>query len=150
MNIIAGGNYLEIKSKIDINLDLNILNEINKYFTFITKSNFPKYNIIYIDNNNIYIEISLAGFIKENLKIIQNECEITVTGNNDIYNLNTSISQVSIPKYLIKNISTRNFSIYFYLKPNIIVSNVKFENGILAIYLNLKIVNNNTNYLEIK
>lgn len=130
------------------NLTLNVQNELNKYFINIPSCTYPKYNILYINENNIKIDIGLAGFDKNDLKVMYKDGELTILGNsNNNLNMNNNYNLNS--RFLIKFLSTKNFVLYFYLKSNVRIINVNFVNGLLSILLELQTINNDINYIPI-
>jgi molecular chaperone IbpA len=107
---------------------LNILDETVAYNSNVT---YPPYNIIQVDEDTFVVELALAGFGLDNLKITQNRNKLTING---IRHEKLMASGGDI-KYLHKGISSREFSREFVLAEHVTVSGAEFENGIVSITL---------------
>jgi molecular chaperone IbpA len=96
----------------------------------ISGSNYPPYNLSKIGETSYIIEVAVAGFSKESLKVKfdTNKRILSITG--------TSSDASFDHEFLHKGIASRNFSRKFTLAETIQVSNVSLDNGILSIKLN--------------
>lgn len=97
------------------------------------QESYPKYNIIR-ENKDITdkftIELSLAGFSKENIKIY--------TNNNQLY-VESDIAGTRDVDYLYKGIAERSFKWSLKLPQYSEITKTTFINGILSIDIEIKI-----------
>ena len=89
--------------------------------------NYPPHNLIKESDTEFRIELALAGFTKEEVKVVQEEQTLTISGNNSEKEGNENI--------LHKGIASRAFSKIFPLHENIEVTEASFENGMVIIKL---------------
>ena len=87
---------------------------------------FPPYNVFQEDENTILIELAVAGFSKEDIKIKQQKNALTIEG---------SIEEDKDKVYTYKGIATRSFTKAFALGEYYEVDSAKFKDGILTIRL---------------
>ena len=88
---------------------------------------YPPHNLIKESDTEFKIELALAGFSKKEVKVVQEEQRLTISGNNSEEEGNENI--------LHKGIATRSFSQTFPLAENIEVTEASFENGMVIIKL---------------
>ena len=88
---------------------------------------YPPHNLIKESDTEFKIELALAGFTKEEVKVVQEEQTLTITGNNSEKEGNENI--------LHKGIASRAFTKTFDLAENIEVTEASFENGMVIIKL---------------
>ena len=88
---------------------------------------YPPHNLIKESDTEFKIELALAGFTKEEVKVVQEEQTLTISGNNSEKEGNENI--------LHKGIASRAFSKIFPLHENIEVTEASFENGMVIIKL---------------
>ena len=88
---------------------------------------YPPHNLIKESDTEFKIELALAGFTKEEVKVVQEEQTLTISGNNSEKEGNENI--------LHKGIASRAFSKTFPLHENIEVTEASFENGMVIIKL---------------
>ena len=88
---------------------------------------YPPHNLIKESDTEFKIELALAGFTKEEVKVVQEEQTLTISGNNSDKEGNENI--------LHKGIASRAFSKTFPLHENIEVTEASFENGMVIIKL---------------
>ena len=89
--------------------------------------NYPPHNLIKESDTEFKIELALAGFTKEEVKVVQEEQRLTISGNNSEEEGNENI--------LHKGIASRAFTKTFDLAENIEVTEASFENGMVIIKL---------------
>lgn len=87
---------------------------------------FPFYNIINISPTEIRLELALAGFSKENIKIEREHNLLTVSGT-------VQKTESDKLKYKHRGITTTNFSRSFSLSDNAKITRTSLINGILSI-----------------
>ena len=88
---------------------------------------YPPHNLIKESDTDFKIELALAGFTKEEVKVVQEEQTLTISGNNSEKEGNENI--------LHKGIASRAFTKTFDLAENIEVTEASFENGMVIIKL---------------
>ena len=90
--------------------------------------NYPPHNIIVADENNMEIQVSVAGFAKDELKITEENSVLEIAGTQK----ETDTSVV----YMYKGLATRSFSLRWKLPRHVVIADgAKIENGILSIKL---------------
>lgn len=90
------------------------------------KGGFPPYNIINADNETT-IEVALAGFNKNDVRVEQNDRVLTVSYAKK------EETKESDTNYAYKGISSRSFTRTFTLAPDSEISSVKMVDGLLTI-----------------
>lgn len=89
---------------------------------------YPPHNIIVLDDNTMEIQVSVAGFAKEELSITEENSILEIAGKQK----ETDSSIV----YMYKGLATRSFSLRWKLPRNVVITDgAKIENGILTIKL---------------
>ena len=88
---------------------------------------YPPHNLIKESDTEFKIELALAGFSKKEVKVVQEEQRLTISGNNSEEERNENI--------LHKGIASRSFTKTFDLAENIEVTEATFENGMVIIKL---------------
>lgn len=95
-----------------------------------TNSNYPPYNLSKIGENSYILELAVAGFSRDHLKIslAKDKRVLTIFGStpDDAFDY----------EFIHKGIGSRSFTKKFTLAENITVSSVSLNNGILCIKLN--------------
>ena len=89
------------------------------------KSNYPPYNIKTLPDNKAEIELAIAGFKKDDVKITYKDNIITVEGNRG----------EDDAEYSYKGIAARNFVQKFAVADDVIVGDAKLSDGFLIIEL---------------
>ena len=101
----------------------------NKKFDMIfEETTFPPYDIINISENEIAIDVALAGYLEEDIKVV-NENELL------IISVNRETNKEPDNKYLKSGIAKRNFELKFTLHKLFKIVSATFKNGILRISL---------------
>ena len=89
------------------------------------KSTYPPYNIKHLPDDKAQIELAIAGFKKDDVKITYKENIITVEGNRGEDDAD----------YAYKGIAARNFVQKFAIADDVVVGDAKLEDGFLTISL---------------
>lgn len=92
-----------------------------------SSNSYPPYNIRKTDDEHFTIEIAVAGFGKDDLKVELKEHTLFIEGNKD--------NKDDDKSFLHKGISSRFFKRSFALAEDVEVVNVDLDNGILLIDL---------------
>lgn len=90
---------------------------------------YPPHNIIKESESEYLIELAIAGFARDDIKIEQKERSLKITGKY------TSKGR----EVIHRGISTRNFERIFRLSEYVQVTGASFQDGILAVKLKLEI-----------
>jgi molecular chaperone IbpA len=106
----------------------HLLDEMNAAVTR-AGDHYPPHNIIKIADDEYTIEIAVAGFSRQDIKVEQKERSLIVSG---VY---TSKER----EVIHRGISTRNFKRSFRLSEYVQVTGASFQDGILAIQMKLEI-----------
>lgn len=89
--------------------------------------NYPPYNVIKHDNANYEIEIALAGFKAEEIKVS--------TESNILEVASKTSKSDSKREYIYKGLSKRSFATTWQLSDDVRVVDVNFNDGLLSISL---------------
>jgi molecular chaperone IbpA len=88
---------------------------------------YPPHNLIKESDTEFRIELALAGFSKKEVRVVQEEQRLTISGNNS--------EKEDQENILHKGIASRAFTKIFYLAETIEVTEASFENGMVIIKL---------------
>ena len=86
-------------------------------------TSYPPYNLVEVSEDTYMIELALAGFKKEDIKIEQEKNILTIKGS----------SEEDSSKYIHKGIGARSFARTFSLSEYMDVTAVVMENGVLRV-----------------
>ena len=95
------------------------------------EASYPPYNIVKHDSENFSIELSVAGFTKDDLKITKEKEILTVEGKKD--------DQAEGMSYIHRGLASRSFKRSFTLADDIKVVSSELLDGILFVYLEREI-----------
>ncbi len=100
----------------------------DRFFNIATpQSNYPPYNLVTINNVESRLEIALAGFKKDDVKVYTEYGKLVVEGNQD--------EKEDDVTYYHKGLAQRSFTRTWTLTDDTEVKEVKFEDGLLTIVL---------------
>tara|TARA_Y100001963_G_scaffold123329_1_gene173276 strand:- start:6767 stop:7207 length:441 start_codon:yes stop_codon:yes gene_type:complete len=97
-------------------------NEFDQHFS--TNSNYPPYNTVKLSNHEYRVEVALAGFKKDDIKVYTQEGKLFVEGKKP-----DAVEQ----EYVHKGLAQRAFTRAWSLPDDLIVKGVRFEDGLLLI-----------------
>ena len=86
-------------------------------------TNYPPYNTIKISNHEYRVEVALAGFKREDLKVYTQEGKLIIEGSKTKDKVD----------YVHKGLAQRNFTRQWALPDDLVVKKVDFEDGLLLI-----------------
>jgi len=92
-----------------------------------SEQGYPPHNFIKESDEDFRIELALAGFSKKDVKVVQEEQKLTISGTNS--------EKENQENILHKGIAARAFTKTFYLAETIEVTEALFENGMVIIKL---------------
>ena len=102
---------------------------LNRFFdTDFPQSNYPPYNLIQLNNHESKLEIALAGFKKDELKVFTEFGKLYVEGKKEE-------SEVD-GEFIHKGLASRNFQRVWTVTDDTKVGSVEFVDGLLTVELN--------------
>ena len=130
MNTLAryhADNLPELMEKIRTN-GIGLDDYLNRFWDESTKENYPPYNLIQLNNHESKLEIALAGFKKDDLKVFTEFGKLHVEGKKE-----TSETDGT---FVHKGLAQRSFKRVWTVSDDTKVGSVKFEDGLLTVELN--------------
>lgn len=94
-------------------------------------TNYPPHNIVKYSENNYAIEVAVAGFSKEDIKISVDQDQLTISG---VKNRNGDETDSGV-EYLHRGLAARDFEQVFRLAEYMEVVGAKVDNGMLYVDL---------------
>lgn len=88
-------------------------------------NNYPPYNILQHDENSYEIEVAVAGFDREDIKIEVDQNQLRITGRR--------IKDDDAAKYIHRGLAARDFERVFTLADHMEVGEAEMTNGILRV-----------------
>tara|TARA_R100001463_G_scaffold37437_3_gene80392 strand:+ start:1329 stop:1697 length:369 start_codon:yes stop_codon:yes gene_type:complete len=88
--------------------------------------NYPPYNVVKIDDDHSYLELALAGFKKDEVKVYTEKGNLVVEGSRE---------GPDGREYVHRGLAQRNFTRSWSISEDTEVSDVTFENGLLVVKL---------------
>jgi HSP20 family molecular chaperone IbpA len=102
---------------------------LNSFFNSdFPQSNYPPYNLIQLNNHESKLEIALAGFKKDELKVYTEFGKLYVEGKKE----STEVDG----EFVHKGLAQRSFERVWTVSDDTKVGSVKFEDGLLTVELN--------------
>ena len=93
-----------------------------------SQSNYPPYNLIQLNNHESKLEIALAGFKKDELKVYTEFGKLYVEGKKEEPEVGG--------EFVYKGLAQRSFQRVWTVSDDTKVGSVKFEDGLLTVQLN--------------
>ena len=91
-------------------------------------SNYPPYNVIQLSNHESKLEIALAGFKKNEIKVYTEFGKLYVQGKKE--------ESENVGEFVHKGLAQRSFERVWTVTDDTKVGSVKFEDGLLTVELN--------------
>ena len=130
MNTLAryhADNLPELFDKITKN-SIGLDDYLNRFWDESTKENYPPYNLIQLNNHESKLEIALAGFKKDDLKVFTEFGKLHVEGKKE-----TSETDGT---FVHKGLAQRSFKRVWTVSDDTKVGSVEFVDGLLTVELN--------------
>ena len=130
MNTLAryhAANLPELMDKIHKN-GIGLDDYLNRFWEDTTTSNYPPYNLIQLNNHESKLEIALAGFKKDELKVFTEFGKLYVQGKKE--------ESEDVGEFVHKGLAQRSFERVWTVTDDTKVGSVKFEDGLLTVELN--------------
>ena len=119
-------NLPELFEKITRN-SIGMDDYLNQFWDSTTTSNYPPYNLIQLNNHESKLEIALAGFKKDQLRVFTEFGKLHVEGTKEESESNGS--------FIHKGLAQRSFKRVWTVTDDTKVGSVKFEDGLLTVEL---------------
>ena len=100
---------------------------LNRFWDMDTTSNYPPYNLIQVNNVLSRLELALAGFKKQEVKVYTEFGKLYVEGKKEDKETNG--------EFLHKGLAQRSFQRVWTISDDTKVGSVKFEDGLLTVEL---------------
>ena len=92
-----------------------------------TNSNYPPYNLVQVNNVESRLEIALAGFKKDEVKVYTEFGKLSVQGKKE--------ESKNDGEFVYKGLAQRSFTRQWTIADDTEVRSVSFENGLLTVEL---------------
>ncbi len=99
----------------------------NRFWESETPSNYPPYNIVQVNNVESRIEIALAGFKKDEVKVYTEFGKLYVEGKKE--------ESKDVGEFVHKGLAQRSFTRVWSISDDTEVRDVRFNDGLLVIEL---------------
>jgi len=100
---------------------------LNRFWDMDTTSNYPPYNLIQVNNVLSRLELALAGFKKQEVKVFTEFGKLYVEGKKE--------DKETDGEFLHKGLAQRSFQRVWTISDDTKVGSVKFEDGLLTVEL---------------
>ena len=100
---------------------------LNRFWDMDTTSNYPPYNLIQVNNVLSRLELALAGFKKQEVKVYTEFGKLYVEGQKE--------DKKKDGEFLHKGLAQRSFQRVWTISDDTKVGSVKFEDGLLTVEL---------------
>ncbi len=101
---------------------------LDRFFNDSPQSNYPPYNLIQLNNHESTLEIALAGFKKNELKVYTEFGKLYVEGEKEATEVDGT--------FVHQGLAQRSFKRVWTVSDDTKVGSVKFEDGLLTVQLN--------------
>ena len=102
-----------------------LFTDIERRYANSANYNYPPYNILQHDENSYEIEIAVAGFNKEDIRVEIDNNQLCITGNRS--------HQDEVATYIHKGLAARDFERVFTLADHMEISGAEIVNGVLHV-----------------
>ena len=101
---------------------------LDRVFDFQEQSNYPPYNLVQLNNHESKLEIALAGFKKDELKVYTEFGKLYVEGKKE--------ESEDVGTFVHKGLAQRSFERVWTVTDDTKVGSVEFVDGLLTVELN--------------
>ena len=129
MNTLAryhAANLPELMERIHKN-GIGLDDYLNRFWEDTTTSNYPPYNLVQLNNHESKLEIALAGFKKDEVKVYTEFGKLYVEGKKEESEIDGT--------FVHKGLAQRDFQRVWTITDDTEVGSVKFEDGLLTVDL---------------
>ena len=120
------GNLPELIEKINRN-SIGMDDYLNRFWEDTTTSNYPPYNLIELNNHESKLEIALAGFEKNEIKVYTEFGKLYVQGKKE--------ESENVGEFVHKGLAQRSFERVWTVTDDTKVGSVSFDDGLLVVEL---------------
>ena len=118
-------NLPELIEKINRN-SIGLDDYLNRFWNESTQQNYPPYNIVHVNNVESRLEIALAGFKKDEVKVYTEYGKLIVEGHKE---------EKKEENYTHRGLAQRSFDRSWTIADETVVKEVLFEDGLLTVTL---------------
>ena len=119
-------NLPELIEKINRN-SIGMDDYLNRFWEDTTTSNYPPYNLIQLNNHESKLEIALAGFKKNEIKVYTEFGKLYVQGKKE--------ESENVGEFIHKGMAQRSFERVWTVTDDTKVGSVSFDDGLLVVEL---------------
>ena len=119
-------NLPDLLEKINRN-SIGLDDYLNRFWDDTTSSNYPPYNLVQINNVVSRLEIALAGFKKDEVKVYTEFGKLSVEGQKE--------ESKDDGEFVYKGLAQRSFARQWTLADDTEVRSVSFDDGLLVVAL---------------
>ena len=101
---------------------------LDRFFNESPQSNYPPYNLIQVNNHESKLEIALAGFKKDELKVYTEFGKLYIEGKKEESEVNGT--------FVHKGLAQRSFQRVWTVSDDTKIGSVEFVDGLLTVQLN--------------
>ena len=101
---------------------------LDRFFNESPQSNYPPYNLIQVNNHESKLEVALAGFKKDELKVYTEFGKLYVEGSKEESKVDGT--------FIHQGLAQRNFERVWTVSDDTKVGSVEFADGLLTVQLN--------------
>ena len=101
---------------------------LDRFFNESPQSNYPPYNLIQLNNHESTLEIALAGFKKDELKVYTEFGKLSVEGKKEATEVDGT--------FVHKGLAQRSFKRVWTVSDDTKIGSVEFVDGLLTVQLN--------------
>ena len=100
---------------------------LNRFWDLETSSNYPPYNIVQVNNVESRLEIALAGFKKNDVRVYTEFGKLYVEGKKE--------ESEDVGEFVHKGLAQRSFTRVWTVTDDTEIRDVQFRDGLLAVEL---------------
>ena len=119
-------NLPELFEKINRN-SIGMDDYLNRFWDLDTSSNYPPYNIVQVNNVESRLEIALAGFSKNEVRVYTEFGKLYVEGKKE--------ESKDVGEFVHKGLAQRSFTRVWSLSDDTEIRDVRFNDGLLVVEL---------------
>ena len=119
-------NLPELFEKISRN-SIGMDDYLNRFWDLDTSSNYPPYNIVQVNNVESRLEIALAGFSKNEVRVYTEFGKLYVEGKKE--------ESKDVGEFVHKGLAQRSFTRVWSLSDDTEIRDVRFNDGLLVVEL---------------
>ena len=109
---------------------------LNRFWDMDTTSNYPPYNLIQVNNVLSRLELALAGFKQQEVKVYTEFGKLYVEGQKE--------DKETDGEFLHKGLAQRSFQRVWTISDDTKVGSVKFEDGLLTVEMGKEVPEHHT------